>query len=227
MEKRASELDIEEMAVLTDEEAEEGIPGYRTQHEQMCRDGKEKGILENGKYRSSLWMKHRQSMHWAFGENSGLRISSNSAGGSACSVIVSFSKQGQHSSNSKTSPAPEFLSHPGIFFQVSDPVLEILEIWSPRGDYTERHRFQRVQNAVVKPFQPPILDSSCFVTEFQALSSSWFSPPFSWGKHSITTVSRFFWGTSRFNYKRAKRPTHLSPKQSFLWNWDHLSLPSR
>ena len=63
MEKRASELDIEEMAVLTDEEAEEGIPGYRTQHEQMCRDGKEKGILENGKYRSSLWMKHRHSMH--------------------------------------------------------------------------------------------------------------------------------------------------------------------
>lgn len=180
-----------------------------------------------GTGRSSLWMKHRQSMHWAFGENSGLRISSNSAGGSACSVIVSFSKQGQHSSNSKTSPAPEFLSHPGIFFQVPDPVLEILEIWSPRGDYTERHRFQRVQNAVVKPFQPPILDSSCFVTEFQALSSSWFSPPFSWGKHSITTVSRFFWGTSRFNYKRAKRPTHLSPKQSFLWNWDHLSLPSR
>ena len=59
MEKTASELDIEEMAVLTDEEAEEGTPGQRREHEPKCRDGKETGVLENGKYRSSL----RQSLH--------------------------------------------------------------------------------------------------------------------------------------------------------------------
>lgn len=41
MEKRASELDIEEMALLTGEEPEEGILEQRSEHEQKCRDGKE------------------------------------------------------------------------------------------------------------------------------------------------------------------------------------------
>lgn len=62
---------------------------------------------------------------------------------------------------------------------------------------------------------------------FKLLSSSCLFPRFSWGKHLITTLLRFFWGTSRLNYKTAKRPTHFSPTQSFLWNWDNLSLPFR
>lgn len=44
------------MAVLTDEKPERSISKVEREYEQKCRDGKEKGILENGKYHNSLWM---------------------------------------------------------------------------------------------------------------------------------------------------------------------------
>lgn len=70
--------------------------------------------------------------------------------------------------------------------------VQVLEIWSPHCGYTERHLLQLVQKIVVKPFQPPILDMSCFVTEFQALSSSCFFPLLSAEESILSPVLRVF-----------------------------------
>lgn len=63
-----------------------------------------------------------------------------------------------------------------ILISSSMSQVQILEIWSPLYGSTDSHLLQLVQNIVMRPFQPPILDISCSVTEFQALSSSCFFP---------------------------------------------------
>lgn len=62
----------------------------------------------------------------------------------------------------------QFQSSCHILISSSRSQVQFLKIQNPRRGYTERHLLQLVQNTVVKSFQPPILDISRSVTEFQA-----------------------------------------------------------
>lgn len=153
-----------------------------------------------------------QNLHRGSGRNSGLQIPSNSAGGSAWSV-VKFALR-------KETTVPIF-KNKNIQLQSSccTPLsssmsqVQVLEIWSPCRGYTERHLLQLVQNILVKHFQSPILDISCFVTNFKLWVPVVFFPLHSAEESILSPVLRVFWGTSRFNfYKSSKWPTYFSLK---------------
>lgn len=123
---------------------------------------------------------------------------------------LSLSKQGQHSSNLKTKPASEFLSHPGSFFQVPDPVLKF---WKS-GAHAVITLKDTVPASAERCSETLSTSYSGQFMFCHRISSFEFQLVFSFllRKARITTVSRFFECTSRFNLQRAKRPTHLSPK---------------
>lgn len=106
------------------------------------------------------------------GRNSGLQIPSNSTSGIAWLVVVSLLKARSIVSkvniSSSRVPVTSSQTHPGPRSYKS----------GVHAVASNGHRLQRVRNTVVKPFQPSILDISCFVTEFQALSSRCLCPSF-------------------------------------------------
>lgn len=160
-----------------------------------------------GTGRSSLWIVCWQSLHPGSGRNSGLRICSNSAGGSVCSV-VDFALRKETTVpkfKNKKCPAPELLLHPDKFFHSPGPDLGNLES-------TPRLHWKTSAPASVEHCSETLMFCHRISSfEFQLV----FSPSFLLQKAPITTVLRFFWGTSRFNYKRPKRPTHFLQNSHF------------
>lgn len=172
--------------------------------------------------RSSLRMQCHQSLHWGSGKNSGLQIPSNSAGGIACLVVVSLLKV--------RSTVPKFKIK---IFSSRVPVTSSKTPPGPRSCKSGVHAVATLSSPASAEHCSETLSISYpgHLTFCHRISSFkfqlFFSPPFCWEKHLITTVLIFFCRTSRFYYKRPKRPTHFPPKQLFLWKWDHLSLSFR
>lgn len=105
------------------------------------------------------------------GRNSGLQIPSNSASGIAwlvVSLLKARSIVSKVNISSSRVPVTSSQTHPGPRSCKS----------GVHAVASNGHRLQRVRNTVVKPFQPSILDISCFVTKFQALSSRCLCPSF-------------------------------------------------
>lgn len=145
----------------------------------------------------------------------GLQVPSDSAGGSAGWVVASLltARSAVPKSNTKR-PPPEFCH---ILTSSSGSQVHFLKIWDP-GVHGGSSSEKRIHSNYCRYFTNSNPGHLCFVMEFQAFKFQLICFSLSPEESLLTPQSyRVFWGTSRFNYKRAKTNTVFLQNSHFSW----------